>query len=176
MGDAKDSRPWYREPWPWIVMAGPASAVVAGMAMLWLAIDSNDGLVIDDYYKQGLAINQVILRDEAASRLRYRAHGLLSDDGSRIRIVVSSAAGAPLPDKLQLRLAHPTRAGKDQAQVLAAQPGGLYEAPLLPLTPGRWMVTIEDAKRTWRLSGKWQLPEERAVMLEPAAGRPAGAQ
>ncbi len=175
MSNANDARPWYREPWPWIVMAAPASAVVAGMAMLWLAIDSNDGLVIDDYYKQGLAINQVILRDQEAARLRFRAHGVLSDDGSNIRIVVSSAAGAALPEKLQLRLVHPTRAGRDQAKVLAAQPGGLYETRLPPLTAGRWMVTIEDANKTWRLSGKWQVPEERAVVLEPAGERSAGA-
>ena len=29
-----ETRPWYREPWPWIFIAGPASAVVAGIAML----------------------------------------------------------------------------------------------------------------------------------------------
>jgi len=74
-----DARPWYREPWPWIIIAGPASAVVAGVALLWLAIDSNDGLVVDDYYKEGLAINQVIRRDQAAFDLRYRAQAVLSE-------------------------------------------------------------------------------------------------
>ena len=24
--------PWYREPWPWILISGPAIVVVAGMA------------------------------------------------------------------------------------------------------------------------------------------------
>ena len=175
MGSPTGLRPWYREPWPWIVMAGPASAVIAGMTMLWLAIDSNDGLVADDYYKQGLAINQVIRRDQAAAELRYRAQAFLSDDGSRIRVVVSSASGATLPPTLQLRLAHPTRAGKDQAKVLSAQPGGLYETSLPPLAAGRWVVTIEDTQKTWRLSGQWQLPRDRAVLLEPPASRAAGA-
>ncbi len=171
-----EARPWYREPWPWFIIAGPASAVVAGMTMLWLAIDSDDGLVIDDYYKQGLAINQVILRDQAASELGYRAQAVLSDDSSRIRIIVSSAGGAPLPEALWLRLAHPTRAGRDQTQVLAAQPGGRYEASLLPPEAGRWIVTIEDPKKTWRLSGKWHLPDERAVVLDPPGERSPGAR
>ena len=52
--------PWYRDPWPWILMAGPAAVVVAGAITLWIAFASADGLVAGDYYKQGLAINQVI--------------------------------------------------------------------------------------------------------------------
>jgi len=169
-----ETRPWYREPWPWIVIAGPASAVVAGIALLWLAIDSNDGLVIDDYYKEGLAINQVIQRDQAAFQLRYRAQAVLSDDSSRIRIFVSSASSAPLPEALRLRLAHPTRAGKDQTKMLKARPGGHYEASLLPPEAGRWSVTIEDPKKTWRLAGKWHLPYERAVVLEPPGEQSPG--
>ena len=167
-------RPWYREPWPWIVIAGPASAVVGGVAILWLAIDSNDGLVIDDYYKEGLAINQLIGRDQAAFELRYRAQAALSDDSSRIRIIVSSANGASLPKVVRLRLAHPTRAGKDQTKLLTAQSGGWYEGSLLPLAAGRWLVTIEDPERTWRLSGKWHLPADRAVVLEPPGERSPG--
>jgi hypothetical protein len=166
-----EARPWYREPWPWIIIAGPASAVVAGMTMLWFAIDSNDGLVIDDYYKEGLAINRVLQRDQSALEQRYRAQAVLSDDGSRIRIFVSSASGAPLPGAVRLRLAHPTRAGKDQTMLLTAQPDGWYGATLLPPEAGRWLVTIEDPAKTWRLSGKWHLPAERAVVIEPPPGR-----
>ena len=61
-------RPWYREPWPWILMAGPAVVVVAGFFTLWLAVSTSDGLVVEDYYKQGLAINRVFAREDAAER------------------------------------------------------------------------------------------------------------
>ena len=64
-----DGKPWYKEPWPWFLMAGPAIVIVAGFATAWLAIISNDGLVTDDYYKQGLAINQRLQRDHHASDL-----------------------------------------------------------------------------------------------------------
>lgn len=161
------SRPWYREPWPWIVITGPAFAVVTGAITLWLAIASDDGLVIDDYYKQGLAINQIIRRDQRAAEMRYQAQASLSEDNSRIRVLVSSAAGAPLADALQLHLAHPTRAGKDQTTVLRAQSPGWYEAQVIAPEPGRWLVTIEDTAKTWRLSGNWRLPDERAVVLKP---------
>lgn len=49
--DAKHS-PWYREPWPWLLMAGPAVVVVAGFVTLWLAFNSDDGLVADDHHYQ----------------------------------------------------------------------------------------------------------------------------
>ena len=38
-------RPWYREPWPWIIMSGPAIVVVASFVTLWLAIVSADGII-----------------------------------------------------------------------------------------------------------------------------------
>ena len=77
----KDIGPWYREPWPWLLMAGPAAVVVAGFATLWLAVSSNDGLVADDYYKQGLAINQTLQREAltrgmAINVLGHHQHGL----------------------------------------------------------------------------------------------------
>ena len=51
-------RPWYRERWPWALLAGPAVVVVAAMATLWLAVTSDDGVVADDYYRRGLLINK----------------------------------------------------------------------------------------------------------------------
>ena len=41
----KDDRPWYKERWPWILMAGPAAVIVAGIVTVWLAVVSNDGAV-----------------------------------------------------------------------------------------------------------------------------------
>src|SRR5512143_2669949 len=60
------ARPWYREPWPWILMAGPVATIIAGAATAWLAVASDDGLVADDYYRRGLAINQELRRERAA--------------------------------------------------------------------------------------------------------------
>lgn len=41
-------RPWYREPWPWVAIAIPATAVVMGMFTLYLAISNPDYLVVED--------------------------------------------------------------------------------------------------------------------------------
>ena len=62
----RDSLPWYKERWTWLLMLMPATAIVAGFITLWLAITSFDGLVADDYYKQGLAINQTLAAGDPA--------------------------------------------------------------------------------------------------------------
>ena len=54
--------PWYRHRWPWLLMLGPFVVIVAAAITVYLAVISNDGLVDDDYYKQGLAINQTLAR------------------------------------------------------------------------------------------------------------------
>jgi len=139
------NRAWYREPWPWILMSGPAAVVVAGAATFWIALDSADGLVADDYYKQGLAINQVLGREENARRLGVRAR--IESAHGRLRVALAGAA----PEALFAQLAHATRAGHDVRLRLALLAPGVYEAELPPLAAGRWSVVLEDPRREWRV-------------------------
>ncbi len=169
--DGMPAQPWYRERWPWILMAGPATVVAAGLITAWLAIRSDDGLVIDDYYKQGLAINQTLSRNDAAGRLGMAAEIRLAD--GRVRVLLGGPAGR---GTLALRLVHPTRTGMDQSVDLAAVEPDVYEGRLRPLQPGRWHVVLEA--RDWRLAGDWMLPAAGALTLggrSPAsaeAGKP----
>ncbi len=164
------STPWYREPWVWGVMSGPALVVIAGCYTLWLAIASNDGLVADDYYKQGLAINQTLTRDRAAAAAHYEARLMIAPGGERVRILLS---GRSLPAELTLKLLHPTRAGLDYAAKLTARGAGVYDGSLALPASGRWHVAIEDGQRTWRLTGEVQLPVDGPLVLGGSADRPA---
>jgi uncharacterized protein len=163
---AARTQPWYREPWPWILMAGPAIVVVAGCITAWLAFHGEDGLVADDYYKQGLAINQSLGRSEAAERLGVQAQLQLAD--GRVRVMLGSAI---VGGRLSLRLAHPTRAGMDQSVNLAAVEPGVYEGLLRPSQPGRWHVVLEA--RDWRLAGDWIFPAAGALTLGNLTPAPA---
>ncbi|HJS38347.1 MAG TPA: FixH family protein [Burkholderiales bacterium] len=136
--------PWYRERWTWIVMAPPAAAVLAGLATWWIAASGADGLVAEDYYKQGLAINKVIAREERARALGIAARLDIAD--GRIRVRLEGAA----PEALFVHLAHRTRAGFDQ-RLRLARAGEFYEAELAPLAPGGWRVLIEDPRSSWRI-------------------------
>lgn len=148
--------PWYREPWPWILMAGPAAVLVAGAITIWIAFATSDGLVAQDYYRQGLAVNRVLEREDTAARLGLGAEITLA--GDRHRIVVG-LRGAD-PRELNVRFAHATRSGHDIALRLARVGLGRYEAAVAQdLPPGRWNVVVEaphDAPGgAWRLAGQW---------------------
>ena len=137
--------PWYREPWPWIVMSGPAAVMVAGAITMWIAFATADGLVADDYYKQGLAINQLIAREETAQRLGIAARVEFEPQRIRVRLEGQS------PVALFVHLAHATRAGHDVRLRLARVREGVYEADRPQLPAGRWRVAIEDPAGQWRI-------------------------
>jgi len=162
-----DTRPWYREPWPWLLIAPPAASVVVGAVMWTLAARTNDGLVVDDYYKHGLAINQVLDREARARTLAIRA--LVTFNPERTRVRLQFAGEGPFPDRVTLRLAHPTRAGEDQTIALAAVAGGLFEGGMHPPAPGRWNVLLEDGAATWRLTASWRT-DASAVTLAASPG------
>jgi hypothetical protein len=42
------NEPWYRQFWPWFIIALPASAVIASFITLWLAVSNPVTLVVND--------------------------------------------------------------------------------------------------------------------------------
>ena len=148
-------------------MAGPAAVVVAGVVTAWIAVSTHDGLVADDYYKQGLAVNQKLARLDAAAAMGLEGRLRLGAGGAELRL--GSRVGAPLPERLRLTLAHPTRAGEDRKVLLDGRDGH-YAGELPALGPGRWQVAIEDEAANWRLAGSMLLPDSPETLLL-AAGR-----
>ncbi|MFZ2854276.1 MAG: FixH family protein [Rhodocyclaceae bacterium] len=159
---------WYREPWPWILMAGPATVVVAGVITAYLAVISNDGLVEDDYYKQGLAVNQSMARDQKAGALGMQAEVVRGGDGTLLRIFLRASEGVALPASLHLKLTHPTRSGIDQKLVLLPDGAGFYAGKLDAPLSGRWHVALEDGPREWRLLGDWRIEKQSTLKLGAA--------
>ena len=156
-------RPWYREPWPWILAAGPAIVVVAALYTAWLAVKSNDGLVTEDYYRKGLAANQTIARSEQAARFGLSAAVRVDADTLSVRLQANDA-GFVKPPTLLATISHPTRAGLDQSRVLVRK-GDLYFGDVrLPAT-GHWLVLLEDEPKTWRLMGNVILPASRETVI-----------
>ncbi len=159
------SQPWYKEPWPWILMAGPACVIVAAFFTLWLAASTSDPIVEDDYYKQGLAVNQLIHRDKAAQAMGLKAEVMRS--GTEIRVFLTSETQVPLADEINLRLTHPTLGGLDQTVSLKKVGQGFYSGRLNAEVSGRWHVALEDQDLTWRLQGDWRTSADTPLKLLP---------
>ena len=128
---------------------------------------SNDGLVDDDYYKQGLAVNQMSARDKKASSLGLQADVMQGTGGTQIRILLRGKSETVLPGILNLRIVHPTRPGIDQNVLLRADGSGFYTGKLSAPLIGRWHIALEDETREWRLTGDWVI-EKNAVLRMPA--------
>jgi len=159
-----DGRPWYREPWPWILIAPPALAIVSGIAMISLAIKSNDGLVAGDYYKEGLAVNQRLQREQKAQELGVRAE--LMRSGQQLRLLLTNG-GVDGVTSLRLKILHPTRPGADQEVVLTPEAGGFFAGQLSESLSGRRYVMLEDPAGVWRLQGEWATDASESLRLAP---------
>jgi len=169
-----DTRPWYREPWPWLLMVGPLVVIVAGIITTYLAIVSNDGLVEDDYYKQGLTVNRRTERDQKAIELDVRVDFVLAPDGKAIRALLRFNEGSRLPEALFMSVSHPTRAGFDQKVILQREGGRVFAGALLPVSEGRWHVSLEDDQREWRVVGEWIAGKDSSLRWTAAASLPGG--
>lgn len=53
-----DTVAWYRQFWPWFLIALPGVVVIACMITIYIAVTNPDPLVDGNYYKQGLTINE----------------------------------------------------------------------------------------------------------------------
>lgn len=167
---AVDQRPWYRQPWPLFVFALPAVAVIASFATLWIAIVYRDSLVDDDYYRQGLAINKSLVRDEAAARAGIAAVTVFSIGdvpAVTIRLAgnanVLAASGAPA-----LKLVHPYDSNSDQIIALTRGVDGAWRGIASgPVAGVRWRVSLETPG--WRVATVSYVEPDRPLRLAPPA-------
>jgi hypothetical protein len=153
-------QPWYKQFWPWFIITFPAIAVVAGIVTMILAVKSDDGLVNDDYYKEGLAINKTLKRSENAAELELRA---TADWDKLTQLVTLKLAGKikPLPERLTLTASHPTRANFDQRIQLYLSPDKLfYSGRSQNIKNGDWILFLEPENMQWRISGRVKLPAQ----------------
>jgi hypothetical protein len=68
------AEPWWRFPYVWMVMAGPAIVVVAGFATLWIALRVPDPVLASDYYRQGIEINKSLADKKLMPAMTGRNH------------------------------------------------------------------------------------------------------
>lgn len=175
MIDATVSKPWYREPWPWFLMAGPFIVIVASFVSFYLAANlmNKDGLTSENYYKEGLAAGETLAHSKRAAELGLEAAMTLRSDAVRIRLstVADEQQHFQLPPAITLSLSHPTRAGLDQSVKLAWD-GQAYSGPVRLPAAGHWLVVLEDEAKSWRLMGAVVLPASGDVVI--GGGNPAG--
>ena len=132
-----DTQPWYRQFWLWFLIALPASVVVAALATAYIAHRGADDLVVEDYYKDGLAINRQLEKEERATQLGLSATLQFSDDAVRVHM-----AGPVTDTELQLLLSHPMEADRDFTVTLARIGPNVYSGTLAQGIAPHWHWTL----------------------------------
>jgi hypothetical protein len=166
----EDTEPWYRQFWPWFIMALPATAVVAGLYTLWIAMQTTDSLVVQTDEGLNVVTERNTAAEHEASRLGLSALLDINPETGAVVVTVSANANVELPSSLALRMRHPTIASRDaNVELLQAIPNSRGDATWAGhfITPptGRHFITLSSAN-TWRLSAEWS--GQSHIRLEPA--------
>lgn len=163
LATATNVKPWYRQFWPWFLIALPATSVVAGLSTLTIAILNQDSLVRDDWYKDGKAINQSLARDDAAASLGMSAELQLDRVTGEVSVTLATRKGNVAPETLTLTLSHPTLATQDQSVVLTRRPDGHYQGVLAHGLQGRHYIELGNAE--WRLRSSRDFPLDKLTLV-----------
>ncbi len=159
----QDNRPWYAHRWPWLLMIGPVAVVLAGIHTTMIAFSEQDALVVDDYYKQGKAINMDLRRDRVAADMQLKME--LGYDAAN-GMISGSLKGLQKDEAIVLRLVHSTQPEKDMKLRVQPDAQGRFSATLPMLDIARWQVLVENEQRDWRLHAPWNWPQERRIAID----------
>jgi len=67
MTEQQTSKPWWKQLWPWLLISGPAVAILGCAITIWLAVNLYaDKPLRDGVVKQGLKVEQ--LKEAQASK------------------------------------------------------------------------------------------------------------
>lgn len=161
-----DSTPWYRQFWPWFILSPLIFVVIAGFSMIYLAVITSDGAVIDNYYKDGLTIVERTEQDEWAANNNLSAQ--LQSLGEQVQLRLHGDLPSA-PETLTLRYVFSTQASRDTLVTLRRAADGRYLGSLPEAISGRRGLLLEPAggNQPWRLHGEATLPSPTIVQLLP---------
>ncbi|MGB5256252.1 MAG: FixH family protein [Woeseiaceae bacterium] len=166
----EDTKPWYRQFWPWFIIALPAASVVGGLTTFWISLQTTDSLVLQTEDDMQIVAERRALADRLAAEMNLAA--LIDIDLESGAILAGMRAGdlQESPAALALEFSHPAFADRDQRIVLnRAQPdedgNPVWSGHFVSIPDGRWYVSL-TSNEDWRLSGEWQ--GEPQLTLRPA--------
>ncbi len=150
---------WYYHGWPWALMLIPFAAVVVGIVMITTVIYYPDDVVVDTYYKDGRAINQILALDDAALERGLRA-SLSIDSESRISLIDLNTDTETV---LHLFAYHVTDSAADREFIFLPEQSQGYSndsKEILDIlgSAGVWYLELRGDNNDWRLRKRIQTP------------------
>jgi hypothetical protein len=155
-----DTQPWYRQFWPWFIIALPATAVVASLYTVSLAYRTTDSLVVDAEDGVDVVTEQILAAERRAQELGLVATVRIDTDSGAITVGVVSDEDFDSRPAIELTFSHPTDASRDRVAALSpALPdedgSPRWSGHVVDLPAGRWYLVLTDGD-SWRMSGTWR--------------------
>lgn len=161
---ATDTKKWYKQFWPWFLIAVPLCSMILSFNMLRFAYNGEDSMVVDDYYKQGKSINLSLEKVKKAKALSIQTELSISGE----QITLKFTRGQPqIGTALRLAFYHVTQQHKDQAYDLFKDASGVYRATAQHDLTGKWRVTLQPHDSEWKVQQTLSLPQARAIPFNP---------
>ena len=154
----------------WIMLALPASAVLAGLSTLAIALHSADRPLPPAYHWEGERLEEDFARARSAAALGIELTLTIAPQEGTCRLSLRHAPGDPAA--IYLQLTHGVDAGLDRIVRLARVAAGEYRAGCAPIPAGRWRVSVEDEAHRWSVRG---VADGTVTRLELRARNPDGA-
>lgn len=155
----KDTKPWYKYPWLWFVIALPVTSMIAGVATIIITNKNQPEIIVDDYYKKGKAINQELTLYKAFTNSGIELNVRMINNRFEIKSNESLTA-------LKVTLVHSTQGKRDLEFVLTATSNGIYGKNLDTELSGNWSLFVEPMDGSWKVKQKIALPSTDWVQLK----------
>lgn len=155
MSDNTPIKPWYKQNWLWFLLSVPIASVILSSIMVYVAVEGKDSLVSDNYYKDGMAINQTIEQDRLAKSLNLKPRLTISPDG--IAEIKMDTSKIPPQAYLTLKILHPTLKSADVVVKLLPTESS-FVADIPPNIEGRRYIDLYSFDETWRIREEVILP------------------
>jgi len=159
--------PWYRQVWPWMLIAIPLSSVFGGILMIYLAVTHPADVVKDSYYKEGMGINKRNSKDLVPVELGLEADVVFSEDSGDVEVQLRGVE----ENALIMELIHPSSKARDLITGLLKHPedSHRYEGHFLAPLSGRWYIELRDTDNQWRLRGRIIFPVQGILEMRPSS-------
>ena len=159
-----DKKKWYKQFWPWFLITIPVCSMILSFNMLRFAFDGQDAMVVDDYYKQGKAINISLEKIQAARARNIETQLIVNEQDISLRFIKGTPeTGAAL----RLAFYHVTQAPKDQTVDLFQDAQGIYRGSTEHDLTGKWQVALTPHDNEWKVQQTLSFPNADPIIFNP---------
>lgn len=160
--------PWYKQFWPWVLIGLPTSVVIASVVTYFLAINGMDSVISKDYYKEGLAVNADLERDNKAADLGLSAD--ITIDGQNVTMKLSASDAATVHSlagqPILLEIENLSFQDKDLSASLVPKGDGIWQGKIpANMSQATWLARLIGPD--WRISHRLENTTPTHIVLKP---------